>query len=176
MSLDLDLYEAALIQRLEPLRIALADVGIPVALLPRKAYALGELEEKGHIAIAFPDSEGDLDRTDPSPKQLASVYVEIRISLTLRYNLDPSQVEATITWSLDEIVGLLVFYKLPVERVKNHLLFVRHQLYKPEDDRWEAMARFTFDVWIVSTGVITTDPPIKQVVARDDQGNMFIVE
>ena len=178
MTLELDLYEQAVIARLQPIKTALIDSGIPIALLPRKAYALGELEEAGHIAIAFPDSSGDLDRSisHPVSKQLATVSVEVKISLSDRYNLNPELAEATVTWALEQIIGLMTLYKLPVKRVKDCLLFSGHQLYAPKDNRWEAMARFVFDVWIVSTGVIESDPPITQVTGTDDQGGLFVAQ
>lgn len=178
MTLDFDAYEKATTARLEPLRVALATEGVPVTFLPRHAARAGELEKSGHIAIAFPDSEGEIDRTR-THSQYVAVNLEVRISLGERFqeNPNPLATEATVNWALQQVIGLLLLYKLPVPRVKDELLLTRHRFFGARGQRWEAMARFVFTAAAIPIAVIdpTTYPVITRIEAEQRGDTVFIV-
>lgn len=180
MSLDFDAYEQAVSGRLEPLRTALASVGVPVAFLPRQASKVGEMEHQGHISIAFPDSEG---QDDPSNElsQRVTVNLEVRISLSDRYKSqetpNPIETEATLNWAVKQVIGLLILYKMPVPRVKSVLKLARHRLFAPKADRWEAMIRFAFEVAAVSVVEVDTStiPRVVEIEAVERGDQLFVV-
>lgn len=178
MTLEFDLYEKAATERLEPLRVALATEGVPVSFLPRHAAKAGELEKTGHIAIAFPASEGNLDRSRDM-SQYVAVNMEVRISLSDRFQeiQSPQVTEATVNWALKQVIGLLVLYRLPVVRVKDGLLLTRHRFFGARGDRWEAMASFTFTVAVVPIISVDTStyPVITRIEGEQRGDTLFIV-
>lgn len=180
MSLDFDAYEQAVSARLEPLRTALASVGVPVAFLPRQASKVGDLEHQGHISIAFPDSEGQADAANEL-SQRVTVNLEVRVSLSDRYkdaeNPNPVETEATLNWCVKNVIGLLILYRLPVPRIKGVLRLTRHRLFAPKGDRWEAMIRFNFEVSAISSVEVDTSeiPKVTEIEAVQRGDQLFVV-
>jgi hypothetical protein len=140
MTLELSVIELAIASRLDPLRQALKDYGIPIAALPKEAGAYSE-DEEGAIAILIPSATGITNDPLAITAQDAEINVSINISLGKRYQ-DVVGEKDVLEWCCDQVIGLLLgFFPYP-ELMKRPLYFKSYELFKPNNNRWEGQVNF----------------------------------
>ncbi|NEP61249.1 MAG: hypothetical protein F6K31_30435 [Symploca sp. SIO2G7] len=149
--LALTTISAAISQELEPLREAIAAMGIPVAYLPRSPQQYNDgSPEMGDITVYLPKVSGKLNDLEIgvnhpdfsySIQQLLFYRVFVRVSLPVLYSdtpLDKSVVEEVANQTCFLLVGKrLINNSSPIE-------FEDYQLVEPKGDRWIAILKFYF--------------------------------
>jgi hypothetical protein len=141
VTLELSVLELAIASRLDPLRQALKEYGIPIAALPKEAGAYSE-DEDGAIAILIPSAAGITNDPLAITAQDAEINVSVNISLGKRYQDVPGEKDV-LEWTCDQIIGLLLgFYPYPLEIMKRPLYFKGYELFKPNNNRWEGQVNF----------------------------------
>jgi hypothetical protein len=140
VTLELSVLELAIASRLDPLRQALKEYGIPIAALPKEAGAYSE-DEEGAIAILIPSATGITNDPTATTAQDAEINVSINISLGKRYQ-DVAGERDVLEWCCDQMIGLLLgFFPYP-ELMKRPLYFKSYELFKPNNNRWEGQVNF----------------------------------
>jgi|GEM_PF-2517644 hypothetical protein len=140
MALELSVLELAIAHRLDPLRQALKEYGIPIACLPKEA-GVYSVEEMGAISIYIPNASGVSDPNSMTAQD-ADINVVVNVSLGKRYQDAPGEKDV-LEYVCDQIIGLLLgFFPFEVEIMKRPMYFKSYELFRPNGDRWEGQLQF----------------------------------
>jgi hypothetical protein len=141
MTLELSILELAIAQRLDPLRQALDDYGIPVRCLPKEAGKYSE-EEVGQIAIFVPNVQGVTSDLLALTAQDTEINVNINLSLGKRYQDVPGEKDV-LEYVADQVIGLLLGFYPYAQTIMRRPLYVKsYELFKPSGGRWESQLQF----------------------------------
>ena len=143
--------------RLQPLRAALADVGIPVSYLPIEPGQYATDDNAGAITLLIPRVTGIAGQETWQP---ITYRIFVKIALPKLYNdleIDSSCVEVVA----DQICNLLCSFSpmggsIPIR-------FEDYQLFEPDGDRWDAT--ITFNLSLLKSPQPPTEEDIKEQIA-----------
>lgn len=169
MSLPFTTWDEAITARLEPVRTTLEN--IPVAALPREAGKFGQ-DQFESIDWLFPSY-------DPLPRRgSADLVQDVNVSLTVRLYFEflySIGIETnTLRWAESQIVGLLIFYRMP--QTLSFLELLPCRLFAPTQGQWQKEINFQFKARIIPSDTIKEPLPVQLIGVNDPSGELIRVE
>ena len=152
--LEIPRLSLELSERLQPLRAALVEVGIPVSYLPSEPGRYATEDNAGAITLLIPRVTG---AAGDQAWQVVTYRIFVKIALPRLYNdlaIDSSCVEVVA----DQICNLLCSFSPMGGTIA--IRFEDYQLFEPDGDRWDAT--LTFNLSLLKSPNPPTEAAIKE--------------